>query len=149
MANDSPCPLFSRIAHYQDRASTSPAVRYYERLDTISRCPYGGEATKAFPFVPSMRKVSASVNVHPGGPMNAHSFLCHERSQLRRALLVLAALLACSEAGAQGAMPIRYTSPTLGEKDNSYLNDHSWEFGFGYRWLHADNFYIGHTYSPA
>jgi len=49
---------------------------------------------------------------------------------------------------AQGCMPIRFTSPNLTLRDNTYLNDHGWQFGAGYRWLDADHFYIGHTYSP-
>jgi len=45
-------------------------------------------------------------------------------------------------------MPIRFTLPNLSGKDNSYLNDHGWQFGAGYRWLHADHFDVGHAYEP-
>jgi hypothetical protein len=64
------------------------------------------------------------------------------------ALLAGALLPPFNAAPAQGCMPIRYTSPNVTGKDNSYLNDNSWQFGLGYRWLHADRFYIGHTYRP-
>lgn len=63
--------------------------------------------------------------------------------------LVLLGLLA-SDSGllAQGCMPIRYTSPSLGAIDNVYLNDHEWQFGIAYRYLHANDLYTGHRYTP-
>jgi hypothetical protein len=46
-------------------------------------------------------------------------------------------------------MPVRYTSPSLGTNDNSYLSDHQWELGLGYRWLQASNYFIGQDNRPA
>jgi len=45
-------------------------------------------------------------------------------------------------------MPVRYTSPSLGTKDNSYLSEHKWQLGIGYRWLEADNYFIGRDDRP-
>jgi len=70
------------------------------------------------------------------------------RTLVSCALLAGALLPPLHAARAQGCMPIRYTSPNLTGKDNSYLNADSWQFGLGYRWLHADRFYIGHVYRP-
>lgn len=72
------------------------------------------------------------------------------KSRIALAAFVLGASLAIAcPLQAQGCMPIRFTSPSLGAIDNSYLNKHEWQFGVAYRFLHADNFYIGHQYSPA
>jgi len=71
------------------------------------------------------------------------------RGRLHVSGVVLLGLLASvSGLRAQGCMPIRYTSPSLGAIDNVYLNDHEWQFGIAYRFLHASDLYTGHRYSP-
>ncbi len=41
-------------------------------------------------------------------------------------------------------MPVRYTSPSLGASGGSSMRGGQWEAGFVYRWLHADQFFVGH-----
>jgi hypothetical protein len=65
------------------------------------------------------------------------------------ALILMAGLPAASSiAVAQGCMPIRYTSATLSTERASALYEAQGDVGVVYRWLHADRFYVGHTYSP-
>lgn len=45
-------------------------------------------------------------------------------------------------------MPVRYTSPSLGGSGISSLHSGQWEAGFTYRWLHADEFFVGHDPAP-
>ncbi|MEP7086262.1 MAG: hypothetical protein ABI884_02915 [Gemmatimonadota bacterium] len=80
--------------------------------------------------------------------MRRHRYVPARRVALRWALLCGAPIAAAGNARAQGCMPVRFTSPNLNGKDNSYLNDHGWQLGVGYRWLHADRFYVGHAYEP-
>jgi hypothetical protein len=80
--------------------------------------------------------------------MQIHSSANGDRPRIRTGLLLLGSLLIASGVRAQGCMPIRYTSPSLGARDNAYLNRHQWQFGFAYRWLHADRYYIDHAYRP-
>ncbi|MEP6713803.1 MAG: hypothetical protein ABJA37_15355, partial [Ferruginibacter sp.] len=63
-------------------------------------------------------------------------------------VVLLGLLASVSGLPAQGCMPIRFTSPGLGAIDNAYLNDHEWQFGVAYRFLHADDLYTGHRYTP-
>lgn len=45
-------------------------------------------------------------------------------------------------------MPVRYTSPSLGASGNSAIKSGQWEVGAVYRWLHADQAYVGHVLQP-
>lgn len=61
----------------------------------------------------------------------------------------LACVVASSHADAQGCMPIRYTSPALGSRAASAPMTHVWQLVASYRWLYADQFFIGRDYRPA
>jgi len=45
-------------------------------------------------------------------------------------------------------MPVRFTSPSLGAQSGTALNAGQWQVGFIYRNLHANRFYVGHTFRP-
>lgn len=45
-------------------------------------------------------------------------------------------------------MPVRYTSPSLGAAGSSVITRGEWEIGVVYRWLHADQFYVGGVEQP-
>lgn len=68
-------------------------------------------------------------------------------------MIAITALFPCisgsSSAGAQGCMPIRYTSPALGSQAASAPMTHVWRLAVSYRWLYADQFFVGRDYRPA
>src|SRR5690242_13050567 len=45
-------------------------------------------------------------------------------------------------------MPVRYTSPSLGASGSSAIRSGDWEIGVVYRWLHANQFYVGSVEQP-
>src|SRR5690348_10222365 len=45
-------------------------------------------------------------------------------------------------------MPVRFTSPSLGALSGTALNAGEWQLGLVYRNLHANRFYVGHTFRP-
>jgi hypothetical protein len=70
------------------------------------------------------------------------------RASIASLALAASCLASRSRLFAQGCMPIRYTSPTLGAPTGPAPNAGQWDVGFTYRQLHADRFYIGHDYRP-
>jgi len=58
------------------------------------------------------------------------------------------ALVPLARSSAQGCMPIRYTSPTLGTPNLEASRAQQWQIGVDYRWVHANRFYVGRDYAP-
>lgn len=46
-------------------------------------------------------------------------------------------------------MPVRFVSPSLGGKGETYLASQSWQLGIAYRRLNADEWIVGHDVVPA
>lgn len=46
-------------------------------------------------------------------------------------------------------MPVRFVSPSLGGKGETYLRSHSWQLGIAYRGLSADEWIVGRDVVPA
>ncbi len=68
---------------------------------------------------------------------------------IRPILLAVLAITAVSPdvplAAAQGCMPSRFASPTIGAKGDVYLSRNTWQVGFGYRRATSNQKIIGHT----
>jgi len=57
-------------------------------------------------------------------------------------------LVNAAQLHAQGCLPIRYTSPTLGQQSSSPQAADQWQIALAYRWVHASRFYSGPVYHP-
>ena len=56
---------------------------------------------------------------------------------------LLLALCVPGAADAQGCMPLRFTSPSLGGQATSFLRPHEWQVGIGIRRVATHRFYVG------